>query len=97
MATAASIAKRVHPSQVATVDYLKENATGERRRTIELLTYNGAIPGPFGNGSRFEYDALIIEEIAGLCEIVAAQADRIAALETPTAPATATATKKRAS
>jgi hypothetical protein len=76
---------------VATVEFIKATATGERRGIIELLTYNGAIPGPFGSGSRFEYDALVIEQIAGLCEIVAAQAVRISELEK------ATATKKKAS
>jgi hypothetical protein len=91
MATAEAIAKRVHPSQVATVEFIKATATGERRQIIELLTYNGAIPGPFGNGSRFEYDALVIEQIAGLCEIVAALTDRLAESEK------ATATKKKAS
>lgn len=90
MATPGAIAKRVHPSQVATVEFIKENATGERRRIIELLAYNGAIPGPFGQRGRVEYDALVIEEIAGLCEIVAAQAVRISELEK------ATATKKKA-
>jgi hypothetical protein len=76
---------------VATVEFIKENATGERRRIIELLTYNGAIPGPFGNGSRFEYDALVIEQVAGLCEIIKSQDDRLAELEK------AAATKSKAS
>jgi hypothetical protein len=88
MATPAAIAKRVHPSQVATVEFIKENATDERRGIIELLTY-GVVPGPFGQGGRVEYDALIIEEIAGLCEIIKSQGERIAELEK------ATATKKK--
>ena len=92
MATAAAIAARVHPAQVKTVDYLQENVPDARRRNIELLT-SGAIPGPFGSYGRAEYDALIIEQIAGLCEIIKAQGERIADLE----KATATATKKKAS
>ncbi len=83
MATPGAIAKRVHPSQLATVEFIKENATDERRGNIELLTY-GVVPGPFGQGGRVEYDALVIEEIAGLCEIVAAQAVRISELEKAT-------------
>ncbi len=91
MATPGAIAKRVHPSQVATVEFIKENATGERRRIIELLTYSGGIPGPFGGSGRVEHDGLVIEEIAGLCEIIKSQGMRIGELEK------ATATKKKAS
>jgi hypothetical protein len=41
--------------------------------------------------------ALLAELVAAQGATIAAQADRITALETPAAPATATATKKRAS
>ncbi len=84
MASPAAIAERVHPAQVASVDYLKENVPDARRRNIELLT-STTMPHPFGSYGRFEYDALVIEQLAGLCEIIKSQGMRISELEKETA------------
>jgi hypothetical protein len=95
MASTALIGARLHRSLTEALTEAKAKADPTRLQYLEA-NYGAGVslpnlkdPGPTMT--------LLAELVAAQGATIAAQAVRIAALESPAAPATATATKKRAS
>ncbi len=95
MASQEVIGARLHRSLTEALTEAKAKAGPTRLQYLEA-SYGAPAPLPNLNDPG-QTMALLAELVAAQGATIAAQADRITALETPAAPATATATKKRAS
>ena len=93
MASSQANGVRLYNAQKRTYQAVKEHGTPERREQIRSsILHEDAMPSI---NYEMEMHAFNMELVAGLAEIVEAQAERISALENPPVAATASAPSKK--